>query len=31
MSYFDYCTGLTMTNERFAELFGEPVRGPTSC
>jgi carbamoyltransferase len=23
MSYFDYCTGLTMTNERFAELFGE--------
>ena len=28
MSYFDYCTGLTMTNERFAELFGEPVRGP---
>ena len=28
MSYFDYCTGLTMTNGRFAELFGEPVRGP---
>src|SRR6201996_7060546 len=28
MSYFDYCTGLTMTNERFAELFGEPVRTP---
>jgi len=28
MSYFDYCTGLTMTNSRFAELFGEPVRGP---
>ena len=28
MSYFDYCTGLTMTNERFAELFGEPVRAP---
>src|SRR5438309_1827339 len=28
MSYFDYCTGLTMTNERFAKLFGEPVRGP---
>ncbi len=26
MSYFDYCTGLTMTNERFAELFGQPVR-----
>ncbi len=28
MSYFDYCTGLTMTNDRFAKLFGEPVRGP---
>lgn len=30
MSYFDYCTGLTMTNDRFAKLFGEPVRGPES-
>jgi carbamoyltransferase len=28
MSYFDYCTGLTMTNDRFAKLFGEPVRTP---
>jgi len=28
LSYFDYCTGLTMTNERFAKLFGEPVRTP---
>jgi carbamoyltransferase len=28
MSYFDYCTGFTMTNDRFAELFGEPVRSP---
>ncbi len=28
MSYFDYCTGFTMTNERFARLFGEPVRSP---
>ena len=27
-SYFDYCTGLTMTNERFAALFGQPVRNP---
>jgi carbamoyltransferase len=27
-SYFDYCTGLTMTNQRFAELFGQPVRAP---
>jgi len=26
MSYFNYCTGLTMTNERFSALFGEPVR-----
>ena len=26
MSYFDYCTGLTMINERFAKLFGQPVR-----
>ena len=30
MKYFDYCTGLTMTNDRFAELFGQPVRGPES-
>jgi carbamoyltransferase len=28
MSYFDYCTGLTMTNDSFARLFGAPVRGP---
>jgi carbamoyltransferase len=28
MSYFDYCAGLTMTNERFSALFGEPVRHP---
>lgn len=28
MSYFDYCTGLTMTNDRFAALFGQPVRAP---
>ena len=26
MSYFNYCTGLTMTNERFAALFGGPRR-----
>jgi carbamoyltransferase len=25
-SYFDYCTGLTMTNERFSALFGHKVR-----
>ena len=29
-SYFDYCTGLTMTNERFARLFGGPARDPAS-
>src|SRR5262249_37959216 len=28
LSYFDYCTGLTMTNERFSALFGEAVRAP---
>ena len=28
LEYFDYCTGLRMTNDRFAELFGEPVRTP---
>ncbi|MGJ4997002.1 carbamoyltransferase family protein [Bradyrhizobium sp. HKCCYLS3077] len=28
MSYFDYCTGLTMTNQKFADLFGQPVRDP---
>jgi carbamoyltransferase len=26
MSYFNYCTGLTMTNERFDALFGGPPR-----
>ena len=28
MDYFNYTTGLTMTNDRFAGLFGEPVRKP---
>ena len=27
-SYFDYCTGLTMTNDRFHDLFGGPPRSP---
>jgi carbamoyltransferase len=27
LSYFDYCTGLRMTNERFHDLFGGPPRG----
>jgi len=26
LAYFDYCTGLTMTNRRFDELFGGPPR-----
>jgi len=25
-SYFNYATGLTMVNQKFADLFGEPVR-----
>ena len=28
LDYFDYCTGLTMTNERFDGLFGGPPRRP---
>ncbi|HXM41333.1 MAG TPA: carbamoyltransferase [Bryobacteraceae bacterium] len=28
LDYFDYCTGLTMTNRRFDELFGAPRRLP---
>ena len=27
-AYFDYCTGLTMTNARFDALFGQPARKP---
>jgi carbamoyltransferase len=30
MQYFNYCTGLTMTNDKFAELFGGPARSPES-
>ena len=30
LDYFDYCTGLTMTNERFDRLFGGPPRRPES-
>ena len=26
MKYFNYATGLTMTNEKFSKLFGQPVR-----
>ncbi len=29
-SYFNYATGLTMTNKKFSALFGEPVRKPES-
>ena len=28
LRYFDYCTGLTMTNKRFNALFGGPPRKP---
>jgi carbamoyltransferase len=28
LDYFNYCTGLTMTNQRFADLFGASVRDP---
>ena len=28
LDYFDYCTGLTMTNRRFDALFGGPPRNP---
>ncbi|HWD92017.1 MAG TPA: carbamoyltransferase [Verrucomicrobiae bacterium] len=30
MDYFNYCQGLTMTNERFHGLFGGPPRAPES-
>ena len=28
MKYFNYATGLTMTNKNFSNLFGQPVRDP---
>jgi len=28
LEYFDYCTGLKMTNDKFAKLFGGPARKP---
>ena len=31
MKYFNYCTGLTMTNGRFDKLFGGPPRKPESA
>jgi len=30
MSYFDYCTGLRMTNKKFDKLFGSSPRNPES-
>jgi carbamoyltransferase len=30
IDYFNYCTGLTMTNGKFDELFGGPPRKPES-
>ena len=29
-SYFNYTTGLTMVNQKFLDLFGEPIRKPDS-
>src|SRR5262245_1031981 len=29
LSYFDYCTGLRMTNDKFHRLFGGPPRDPS--
>ena len=28
IKYFDYTTGLKMTNNKFSNLFGQPVRNP---
>ncbi len=30
MDYFDYCAGLKMTSQKFADLFGGPPRDPES-
>ncbi len=30
MSYFNYCQGLTMTSQKFHDLFGGPPRNPES-
>ena len=30
LKFFDYCCGLTMTNDRFHQLFGGPPRSPES-
>lgn len=30
MDYFEYATGLTMTNRKFNDLFGQPNRSPES-
>jgi len=30
LQYFDYCTGSTMTNEKFSTLFDGPPRQPES-
>ncbi len=31
MKYFDYCHGLTMTNQHFSQLVGFQARTPESC
>lgn len=30
LDYFDYCTGLRMTNQKFSDLFGGPPKDPES-
>ena len=30
MSYFNFCTGMTMTSQKFHDLFGAPPRSPES-
>ena len=30
LSFFNYCAGLTMTNDKFVTLFGGPARAPES-
>lgn len=31
MKYFNYCTGFTMTNDKFHKLFGRNPRKPETC
>jgi len=31
LDFFDYCTGLKMTNQKFSQLFGAPPRNPETA